>query len=67
MKNMEHYYVITGNEYGADLDSKTNFKSTEKQLAINHFNNVKGTDFVCILMFVDSFGNEQEIENYFEE
>jgi len=32
---MEHYYVVNGNEYGVDLDTKKNFTNLED--AKNHY------------------------------
>lgn len=56
---MEHIYVITGNEYGADLHSKKNFKVPEQALeAIEYFDEHKEDDFYCMLVKVDSNGNE---------
>ena len=36
---MEHYYVVNGNEYGVDLDTKKNFTNIED--ATKHFEEVK--------------------------
>ena len=55
---MEHYYVITGNEYGASLNTKRNFKITEYDAASKYFKAVQDDDcFVC-MMYVDANGNE---------
>ncbi len=57
---MEHYYVITGNEQGADLSTKKNFKNIED--AKNHFEDVKFNDFASKIVHVDSSGIERDIE-----
>ena len=57
---MEHYYVVNGNEYGVDLDTKKNFTNIED--ATNHFEEVKHDDFGCKLVYVNSSGIEKVIE-----
>ena len=59
---MEHYYVITGNEYGADLDSKKNFTNLDD--AYKHFEEVKFDDFACRIVYVNPSGVERDIETF---
>ena len=60
-KYMEHYYVVTGNEFGIDLTSKKNFLINELDLAEAYFETQVDQDFVCILMEVKSNGTETMI------
>lgn len=62
---MEHYYVITGNEYGVDLHTKKNF--TNFFDAKIHFDEVKFDDFGCKIVYVNSLGDEKEIEVFTNE
>ena len=64
---MEHYYVINGNEFGADLTTKKNFKPEDKQTAEEYFEKVKEDDFGCLLMHVDENGKEKELKTFFDE
>ena len=57
---MEHYYVVTGNEFGVNLDSKQNFKKIQN--AMKKYNEVKFNDFVSLLIYVNSNGDEKVIE-----
>jgi hypothetical protein len=58
--NMEHYYVVNGNEYGVDLYTKKIFTNIED--ATKHFEEVKYDDFGCKLVYVNSSGVEKDIE-----
>jgi len=62
---MKHYYVVTGNEFGADLSSKKNFKEMED--AFDHYEKVKQDDYGVILMFVNDNGKETIIEEHTNE
>lgn len=62
---MEHYYVISGNEYGVDLSTKKNFLKLE--LALEHYEATKFDDFGCHLMYVNPNGDEDVIECYMNE
>ena len=42
---MEHFYVVSGNEFGIDIYSKKNF--TDKVEATEHFEKTKTDDFGC--------------------
>ena len=64
---MEHYYVITGNDYGADLDTKKNFNPILKDEAYQYFELVKKHDYACVLVHVDSYGNEKVLRKQFNE
>lgn len=57
---MEHYYVVSGNEYGVDLNTKKNFKNLDD--AKEHFEDVKFDDFGCKIVYVNSSGVEKDIE-----
>lgn len=57
---MEHYYVITGNEFGVNIDSKKNFMTLEE--ADLYFEKVQFEDFGCLLMRVRPDGSEEEIK-----
>jgi hypothetical protein len=59
---MEHYYVVNGNEFGIDLDTKKNFAKIEE--ARDYFERVKYDDFGCIFMHVDSSGVEDIVDSY---
>jgi len=56
---MVHFYVVNGNEYGIDIETKKNFIDIDS--AKEYFENVKFDDFVCLLIFVDFEGNEEII------
>ena len=62
---MEHYYVVSGNEFGINLESKRNFKNLNE--AEEYFEQIKYDDFGCALMQVDADGKETEIKMYSEE
>lgn len=57
---MEHYYVITGNEFGSNLDSKQNFKELDD--ANINYNSRIHDDFYCTLIHVDGYNNESTIK-----
>ncbi len=57
---MEHYYVVNGNEYGVDLNTKKNFTNLDD--AKEHFEDVKFDDFGCKIVYVNSSGIEKDIE-----
>ena len=62
---MEHYYVINGNEYGANLSTKKNFANIED--AVDHFDKVKDNDYVCVLMHVNAVGIEKTVNTFINE
>ena len=62
---MEHYYVVSGNEFGINLESKRNFTNLKE--ANKFFEEVKYDDFGCALMYVNDNGEEVEIKIYSEE
>lgn len=62
---MEHYYVINGNEFGADLTSKKNFTDVDK--AKKYFEEVKYDDFYCAFVYVNSSGIEKDVETFINE
>jgi hypothetical protein len=62
---MEHYYIVNINEFGAELDTKINFKYYN--FAKEHFDSVKQANIMCVFMHVDECGAETEIENYISE
>lgn len=62
---MEHYYVVTGNEYGINLDTKKNFINLDD--ACTHFEEVKFDDFACTLRYVKASGVEVDIETFINE
>lgn len=64
---MEHYYVVTGNEFGVYISSKKNFTPIDKQEAYDYFESVKGEDFGCMLVYVGQNGNEEVLESYYED
>jgi len=64
---MEHYYVVTGNEYGINPSSKKNFKSTELDLATKHYESVLEDDFYAGLKHVDNNGKETIIKEKIDE
>jgi len=64
---MEHLYVVTGNEWGADIYSKKNFKISELDEANAYFDKVRSDDFACILMSVDDEGKETTIREETDE
>jgi hypothetical protein len=57
---MEHYYVISGNEYGVNWVTKKNF--TNLHDAEIYFDDVKFDDFGCKIVYVNSSGVEKDIE-----
>ncbi len=62
---MEHYYVVSGNEYGVDLDTKKNFTNLED--AKIYFEKIKFDDFACKVVFVNQNGIEKDIEVFFDD
>lgn len=57
---MEHYYVITGNEFGANLFDKKNFSNLEK--AKEQFEKSSQDDYTCLLIHVDNNGKETTVK-----
>jgi len=64
---MEHFYVIGGNEFGADIDTKRNFFPNDKVDAVEYFEEIKNHDFGCMLVHVDKSGKEEILETFCEE
>lgn len=57
---MEHYYIITGNEYGADIHSKKNFEPSNFDEADNYFEKLKEEEQHECIVFV--YVNKKGIE-----
>lgn len=68
-KYMEHYYVITGNEFGADVRSKENFSKNDMEKAFDKFENLKNKEeyFYVGLYYVNNEGKETIIEEFIDE
>ena len=65
---MEHFYVISGNEFGVNLDSKLNFRSDEKELAtISYDLLVEEENFYTALVHVLSTGEEVNVFSSMQE
>jgi len=64
---MEHLYVVGGNEFGADIDTKRNFFVTDKVDALEYFEKLKTEDFGCMLVHVDNYGKEKILETFCDE
>ena len=64
---MEHYYVICGNAFGFDLDTKVNFFNLET--AKWHFNNLalKDIENVAALVYVNPEGIEKDLDYIFKD
>jgi len=58
---MEHYYVITGNEFGANLASKRNFKKEQFAEASVYYLDIEEDDFYAALIHVNENGKEDII------
>lgn len=58
---MEHFYVITGNEYGANLRGKKNFPADKIEEATAHYESVTEDDFYAGLIYVNEEGKETVI------
>jgi putative methionine-R-sulfoxide reductase with GAF domain len=63
---MEHYYIITGSEFGAYLDSKKNFKKEDFELADKLFEELKNSEENIYVGFyyVNNEGIETQIDSY---
>jgi hypothetical protein len=58
---MEHFYVITGNEFGANLSSKKNFAKNDVDKAMDYYYSVEDDDFYAALIQVDENGIEKTL------
>lgn len=64
---MEHFYVITGNEFGLNPRSKKNFHADKVDEATKHYESVCEDDFYAGLIYVNEHGNETPVfENVME-
>ena len=59
---MGHLYVISGNEFGADIGTKKNYHVEDLPMAVHDFLKRSENDDLCWLIEVDSEGNETLIE-----
>lgn len=66
---MEHYYVISGDEFGFDIETKKNFNVTYITIVQKYFDKVKvdSNNFQTILMYVNPDGEESTIDEYCNE
>lgn len=60
---MKHYYVVNGNEYGIDIESKKNFNNLNDATA--YYESIVDDDFYTCIRFVDENGLESIIREYY--
>jgi hypothetical protein len=64
---MEHYYVVTGNEYGLNPGSKKNYKPSDLDKARQYYESVLEDDFYAGLIRVDEEGRESVVDQKIDE
>lgn len=62
---MKHYYVVSGSEYGINIQTKENFNDLLSAECL--FEQIKYDDFATVLMFVDENGKETKIQQHINE